>query len=337
MRRLIKYVIFLLFLGTQTSWGQSKVGSTAAPFLGISVAPRATSMGNAFAAVANDASTVYYNPGGLAGVPGAQLLFSHTDWLVDSKFNWIGFSFNLDGTNAIAFSIMQLDYGEEEVTTVLQPEGTGAFWSASDMVGTVAYSRALTDLFSVGGSVKYVRQKIYNESASAYALDIGLLFKTEFNDMKLGMSISNFGTDVRFDGRDLLQRVDLDENAIGHNETIIANLKTEDWPLPLFFRVGLAMDVFKNKYNRFTVAVDAFRPSDNTETINLGCEYGLNEWVFLRAGYKSLFRDDSEEGLTFGAGLNYNLGTAGAWSIDYSFVDFGLFENIQMFSIKVSR
>jgi len=318
------------------SWlfGQAKVGTTTAPFLGISVTPRATSMGGAFVAVANDVSALYYNPGGLGRITGSQLLFSHTEWLMGTNFNWVGFGLNLDGTNAIGACITQLDYGEEEVTTVDQPEGTGSKWGANDLAAALSYTRNLTDRFSIGGSVKYIQQKIYNESGSAFALDIGLLFTTQFKDMKLGMSISNFGTDLKFDGKDLLHRVDLDKDIIGHNETIVAKLKTESWPLPLFFRVGLAMDAVKTATTRFTVAVDAFRPSDNTEIINVGSEFSFNNWAFLRAGYKSLFREDSEEGLTFGAGLNYRFGTAGTWSLDYCFMDFGLFESIHMFSVK---
>ena len=327
-------IVILIAAGYNFCSGQAKVGTTAAPFLGISATPRATAMGGAFTAVANDVTTLYYNPGGLSRIKGTQILLSHTEWLMGTNFNWIGFAMDFDGVNAVGASITQLDYGEEDVTTVAQPEGTGAKWSAGDFAAAISYVRNLTDRFSIGGSAKYIQQKIYNESGSAFALDIGLLFTTQFNDMKLGMSISNFGTDLSFGGKDLLHRVDLDEETIGHNETIVARLKTENWPLPLFFRVGLAMDVFKTAISRFTIAVDAFRPSDNDETINIGGEFSVHDWVSLRAGYKSLFRHDSEEGLTFGAGLNYRFGSAGVWSLDYCFMDFGLFENVHMFSLK---
>lgn len=327
------FVILLLLSGL--AFGQAKVGTTSAPFLGISVAPRATSMGSAFAAVSNDASAIYYNPGGLSRIPNSEFVFSHTQWLLGTNFNWVGLVLKLTSDDAVGLSMTSLDYGEEEITTVEAPEGTGALWAASDLAVSASYSRSLTDRFSIAGTAKYIQQKIYNESASTFAFDIGLLFTTQFNDMKLGMSISNFGSDMRFEGKDLLQRIDLDENVIGNNDLIVANLKTDNWALPLFFRVGLAMDVVKSKMNRVTVAVDAFRPSDNTEIINFGTEYAFNNWVFLRAGYKSLFREDSEEGLTAGAGLNYTFGAAGTWSLDYCFMDFGLFESIHMFSLKI--
>jgi hypothetical protein len=315
------------------SQGQSKVGTTAVPFLGISVGPRATAMGGAFTAMCSDATALYYNPGGIAQIDHSQFLATHTGWLVGTSLNWIGFVYKLDPSNAIGIHVTHLDYGEEEVTTVDQPEGTGEKWTALDFAAGLSYARNLTDRFSIGGSMKFIQQRLWNESASAFAMDVGLLFVTDFNGMKLGMSISNFGTDMQMDGKDLLKRIDLDPEALGNNETIVSKLKTENWPLPLFFRVGVAMDVMRFGTNRLTISVDALRPSDNTEIVNAGGEIALGEMFFLRGGYKSLFREQSEEGLTLGCGADISLGSSMIWSFDYTYADFGLFQDIQMVSI----
>ncbi|MBN2103694.1 PorV/PorQ family protein [bacterium] len=315
---------------------QSKVGTTAVPFLGISVGPRATAMGSAFTAMTSDATSIYYNPGSFVQNPKSQVYVAHTDWLVNTSLNWAGLSFKLNPSNAIGISVTQLNYGEDErVTTVTQPEGTGEKWGASDLCAALSYSRLLTDRFSIGGSVKYIQQTIWNEHATAFALDVGLLFVTQFNDMRLGMSISNFGTDMQMEGKDLLKQVDLDPETIGHNETIVSRLKTETWPLPLLFRVGLAMDIFSMGQTKLTLAADALRPSDNTEIINTGAELGLAKMVFFRAGYKSLLRKESEEGLTFGAGFRVNVPNMMVMDIDYTWADFGLFETIQMFAVGI--
>jgi len=326
--------LFVAFAGS--AFGQSKVGTTAASFLGISVGPRATALGGAFAAVADDATSLYYNPAGIARAGRSQFVFSYTSLLVDTDFSWIGLMFNLDGANAIGLSLTQLNYGEEEVTTVLDPEGTGEKWGASDISIALSYARSLTDRFSIGGNAKFIQEKLWNESASAFAFDVGLLYITELHDMRLGMSITNFGTDMRLDGKDLLKRVDLDPEAIGHNDNIVSRLKTDDWPLPLFFRVGLAMDVLKQENLRLTTAIDALRPSDNSEVLNVGAEMELYRLLFLRGGYKSLFREDSEEGLTLGMGLNFSTGPGFSWAFDYTFADFGLLEDINMFSLGVT-
>ncbi|MBC7186026.1 MAG: PorV/PorQ family protein [Calditrichaeota bacterium] len=326
----------LVLAANGTIWAQTKVGTTAVPFLGISVGPRATGMGGAFAAVSNDATGLYYNPGALSQMPNSQLVVAHTRWLLGTNLNWVGLSLKLDADNAIGLSFTHLDYGEEEVTTVYLPEGTGERWGATDMAASLSYCRNLTDRFSIGGSVKYIQQKLWNETASALALDVGLLFVTQFKDLRMGMSISNFGTDMRHDGRDLLHRVDLDPEHIGHNETIVGKLKTESWPLPLFFRVGLAMDVLRQQNYRLTLAADAFRPSDNTETVNVGAEFELFRLLSVRGGYKSLFRSSSEEGLTAGVGVRLALDPRLAWQFDYTFADFGLFEPVHMVGASIT-
>ncbi|MDT8324249.1 MAG: PorV/PorQ family protein, partial [Bacteroidota bacterium] len=154
---------------------QSKVGTTAAQFLGIGVGPRAVAMGGAYVAMGDDASAMYWNPGGLSRIGHSQVVASHTGWLVDTDLNWVGLTLALDASNAIGISLTQLDYGEEKVRTVVMPEGTGARWTAQDLAFTITYARSLTDRFSIGGSFKYITQQIWNESASTIAFDVGLM------------------------------------------------------------------------------------------------------------------------------------------------------------------
>ena len=334
MKRIGLLFSALLFLINFT-FSQSKVGTTAAPFLGISIGPKAIGMGSAFVAVANDASALYWNPSGISRVMKTQFLASHTSWLVGSNINWVGVSMNFDNVNSIGISFTQLDYGEDNVTTVLSPEGTGERWTAMDMSIGLSYARNLTDRFSIGGTVKYINQQIYNESASAFAVDVGLLYITEFNDLKIGMSISNFGSDMKMDGKDLIRRIDLDPSSTGINKTIPSELKTDSWTLPLLFRVGIAMDVLKYEDIVVTTAIDAFRPSDNNSSVNIGMEFAWNNIFFARAGYKNLFLDNSEEGLNFGGGLKYNFMETSFVHVDYAYTAFGKFNNLHTFSLGV--
>jgi hypothetical protein len=335
MKTLLRSILVLLCLSSFV-FGQAKVGTTAAPFLGISVGPHASSMGGAFVALGNDATALYWNPGAASRMGVSQFVAARTNWLAGTTFNWLGLVLNFDGQNALGLHFTQLDYGEENVTSVTAPEGTGERWAAQDLAIGLSYCRNLTDRFSIGGSVKYVQQKIWNETASAFALDVGLLFITEFNDLRLGMSISNFGTDMTLDGKDLLHRIDLDPNAQGTNKTIVAKLKVDDWPLPLLFRVGVAMDVVKSGDFVLTLAADALRPSDNKESINVGGEIAWSDMVFLRGGYKSLLRTDSEEGLTAGIGVKYNIFGKTFINADYTYAKFGLFKDVQMFGVGVT-
>ncbi|MDZ7725828.1 MAG: PorV/PorQ family protein [candidate division KSB1 bacterium] len=313
---------------------QSKVGTSAVPFLGMSVSARATAMGTAFVGVADDATSLYYNPGGIVNSGPVSLAASYTDWILDTQFNWVGFIYNVDGSNALGLSVTYLNYGEEPVTTVTSPEGTGEMWSAGDLALSLSYARTLTDKFSIGGSAKYIQSTIWNETATSFAFDVGLLFTTPFDGMKLGMSISNFGTEMQYSGQDLINQIDLDPDKLGHNESIVANLKTQTWPLPLFFRVGLSKTIFETSEYSWLLAIDALRPSDNQEQVNIGNEIGIYDRFFVRAGYQSLFEKDREEGLTAGFGLSWPMANGMTWNLDYTYATYGILEkNIHMFAL----
>lgn len=331
----ILYSIWIsTLIAVNFSQAQSKVGTSAVPFLGMSVSARATAMGTAFVGVADDATSLYYNPGGIVNSGPVALTASYTDWILDTQFNWLGFIYNFDGNNALGVGVTYLDYGEEEVTTVTSPEGTGEMWSAGDLALSVSYARNLTDKFSIGGSAKYIQSTIWNETATSFALDVGLLFITPFDGMKLGMSISNFGTEMQYSGQDLIKQIDLDPDKLGHNESIVANLKTQTWPLPLFFRVGLSKYILETSEFSWLLAVDALRPSDNQEQVNIGSEIGLYDRFFLRGGYQSLFENDREEGLTAGFGLRWPMANGMTWRLDYTFAEYGILENnIHMFAL----
>lgn len=339
MRQFIQ-VSFVIMLGVtmlaDDASAQAKVGTTAAPFLGISVGPRATGMGGAFVASGSDASAMYWNPGGLSRSTGSQILGATTDWLVDTKFNWVGFKLAIDRDNAIGFSVTQLDYGEDIVTTVMQPDGTGERWTAQDIAVGITYSRNLTDRFSIGGTLKYISQRIWNESATAIAVDLGLMFVTPFDGMRLGMSLSNFGSDMQLQGRDLVRRIDLDPEATGNNNTIVASLKTDGWELPLFVRAGVAFDLFKSQDFLLTAASDVVLPSDNDMVVNIGGEVSFQNMLFVRAGYKSLFLEDAQEGLTAGIGVLYPIFGSTAASIDFTYQDFGVFDSVTTLTFGVT-
>lgn len=335
MKKNLLLIIVIGMLVTPAA-AQTKVGTSAAPFLGISVGPRGVALGGAFVAVANDASALYYNPGAISQPGFSQVLVSHTDWLVETDFDWVGVMVNLGDGSAIGVNVTQLNYGEELLTTELDQMGGEGTWTAADLAVGLTYARNLTDKFSIGGTAKFIQQKIWNESASSFALDIGLKYVTDFNGLTIGMSISNFGADMRLDGKDLYNNYDAEPNQSGNNGTIVSVLKTEDWPLPLLFRAGISMDAFRSDELRIVVAADALRPSDSAEILNVGGELSWRDMVFIRGGLKSLFLPEREESFTLGAGAKYEVSGANVVSFDFSHQEFGKFGGIQSFAIGVT-
>lgn len=332
MKSVIIFIMFLAMFAEPAA--QSKVGTTAANFLNIPIGSRATGMGGAFASIANDATTMFYNPGGLSRITGNEFTASYTEWLVSTKLNWLGVAVKLDENNAIGISVNQLDYGDEEITTAEQPNGTGQRWDAQDLAISLSYARNLTDRFSIGGTFKYITQRIWNESATAFAIDVGLLFYTQIEGLRIGMNISNFGSEMKMDGKDLLLSADIDPNNAGNNPNIASRLSTEYWPLPLMFSVGLSYDGLRTEDWLLTVATDAKIPNNESKYLNVGMELMWSDLISLRAGYNSLFKEAAEEGISAGIGIQYDFGGFTV-KVDYSYTDFGIFSEISRYTLSV--
>jgi hypothetical protein len=343
-----RILILLLMLSVSVGYGQYKGGTTAAQFLKIGQGSRAVGMGEAYVAMSDDASGLYWNPGGISRASGAQLMFGYTNWIADMDLNFFGIIAPLYGVGTVGVAITSLTMNDMLVRTEEEPDGTGERFSPSMLAMQLSFGRNLTDRFSIGFNAKYIQEQIWHMQASTMAIDVGTLFRTQFKDMRLGMSISNYGGDMQMSGRDALVRHDPEENAEGNNDQIPANQAVEAWDLPLLFRVGVALDVLEMGVSKLTIAADALHPNDNYESINLGAEFNVMDRFFLRGGYKSPFVETNsavassnietrEEGFTFGGGINLPLAGSGtALKIDYSYADFGRLTNAQRFTLNLT-
>jgi len=314
----------------------TKSGTTAAQFLKIQVGSRAIGMGSAYVALANDASSVYWNPAGLTNIKqkGA-VSFIHTNWLADTDFNVAIAALRVGTFGVLGLSFTSLSMPDMKVRTEFEPEGTGEYFSAMDLALGLSYARSLTDRFSLGFTGKYIRQQIWHMTASAIAFDIGILFKTDFKWLTLGMSISNFGPKMHYTGKDAFVNYDFTPDQWGDNENIFANLQTDEWNLPLLFRFGVAIEILKQDINRLSAGIEARHPNDNTENLSFGLEYGFKERFFLRGGYQALLEDESEKGLTLGIGLVYYLTRSAPFHFDYAYADWGRLTNTHRFSVEI--
>lgn len=333
-------VLVLLISGiTQAQLFRSttKVGTTAAQFLKIGAGARAIGMGNAQTALGGDIYSIYWNPAGLAGIQSStEVTFNHAQWLADISYDFAAAVLNMGEIGVLSASFTTMRVPEDEVRTIAAPEGDGRTWDAGSIAITMGYSRNLTDRFSIGVQAKYIRESVWNTSASGFAIDIGTMYVTPFNDLVIGAAISNFGTKMRLDGRDLRFNYDPNDNLDTGPNNIPALLMTDDFDLPLTFRIGLAMDLIQTRFFKVTAAVDATHPNDNSEYVNSGLEASYDNMLFIRAGYKSLWKENSEEGLTLGAGVKYPVGNSMSVYFNYGYADYNRLENVQFVDVGLS-
>lgn len=314
----------------------SKVGTTSAQFLKIGVGARAIALGGAFVAEANDLSALYWNPAGLARIQGSEVLMAYTQYLADINYNFAGFGTSLGNLGTISASLIYLDSGEMDVRTTDQPEGTGERFKVQDMALQLSFARALTDRFSIGTTVKYIREQVWHSAASAFAFDIGVLFTTPYDRLRLGANMANFGPKMQMSGRDIIFSQDPGQSQEGNVEIVNAEFLMDAHPLPLLFRVGLAWDAVDLGDHRLVVLSDAAHPNDNSEYINVGAEYSFRGLIAFRGGYRNLFELDGEQGLTLGAGLDLRLDRSMRVRFDYAYADFGRLEQTHWYTLNLS-
>lgn len=320
----------------QGSGGVSKRGTTAAPFLSVPQGARALAMGGAFVAVADDPSAMYWNPAGISDLRGIQFTFDHTYWIAGLQYEYLGATVNMGSVGTVGLNVTASNYGEMKVTTVDQQDGTGEVFNVTDLAIGLSYGLRLTEEFSIGFNPKFIYQKIWKMSAGAVALDVGIRYRTPFKGITLGMSVSNFGPKMKMTGNSALVVYQQDPANTGINNRIPAELQTDEWELPLNFRVGVAYDLVMGDIGKVTLALDAMHPSDNYECLNAGAEYVFDDVVYLRGGYKSIAQKDSEEGLTAGIGIKQFVMGNLQFSVDYAYQSFARLKNAQKISLGVS-
>lgn len=327
--------------------GVSKTGTTAATFLEIPVGASAVAMGNSFVSLASDATSLYWNAAGSAWLVQSEVLAVHTNWIADTRFDYAAFVLPVEDFGTLGVNFTSLSMDDMKVTTVEKPEGTGEYFSAGDLALGLSFAHRLTDRFTIGFNAKYIQQRIWHESATAFAVDVGTIFRTDIiGGLTIGASLSNFGTPMTMSGRDARQFGMLDPTKPGTNSQIPMNIEMDSWDLPLLFQIGVSTTPLKTDNYRLTVATDALDPSDDYQSVNVGGEFVFEEMLFLRAGFQSIFKGGQKPfgqdpnqpgGLSFGVGVSSGsfLSSGTTIKFDYAFRDMGRLSSINVFSLSV--
>ena len=345
---LVIAALLLLCMAPNSHAVKSRAGTATANFLEIGFGSAGIAMGDAYVSLAEDLSAMYWNPAGLGYMNKSEAQFSIQPWVADINTSFVGVGLALPRIGTLALGLTQVGYGDMPVTNLDFQEGTGELFTATEFAANLSYSRRLAQWFSFGASLKYISSQIWHSGASAIAVDLGVKLNTHFfsptgekaDGMNIGMSISNYGTRMKYDGIDLLNPIDIKPDEQGNYQYANGKFETVEWELPLIFRVGVAIHPIVLGGHRLTIAADALHPNNNTESVNVGAQYQLKMPAFgsfyLRGGYKALFMEDSEYGPTFGGGLLMNLMGNVALRLDYAYKSVGLLGNFHSYTCGIT-
>jgi hypothetical protein len=324
LRRSLLLSVAVVLILAVTCWSAQlfeKVGTVGAQFLKVGVGARGVAMGEAFVAVADDASATYWNPAGIATIQGSQFSLNHATWPAELSHEYAAYVFSykfIPGAIGVSATVLQMDPIPE--TTEYKPEGTGYQFDAGSMAFGLSYARMLTDRFSFGITGKYIHEGLADYAGSAWAVDLGTLYNIGFRDIKIGMCFQNMGGSYTF--RDA----------------------GKESPLPATFKVGSSMPVLKTTSQRLLASAEFNHPPDGDERVNVGGEYVYQRFapkfeLAGRAGYR--FNRD-EEGFTAGFGVKFPFVPIGlvskpsVWTVDYCYSAMGLLDVSHKISLSAS-
>ena len=245
-------LVVMLFLASGTP-GLFALGETGAQFLKIGVGARACAMGEAYTALSGDATGIYWNPAGLTQVASPEIAAMHNSWLMDMSYQYAAVAVPR-GFGTIGVGVAYSSSGDIPKYEDFEHKGE---YSAYDASGTVAIGIDRGGMVSYGLGLKFIHQKIEDETASGFGADLGLIARVPgHHSMALGLVLQNIGPEIQF----------IDESD----------------PLPLNVKVGLG-------YVRgpVTVATDVVMPRDDDVRAAVGGEVVLKGVLALRGGYNS--------------------------------------------------
>ena len=299
----------ILLVFPEWAWSQAKVGTAGAQFLELGVSARAIGMGDAFLSICDDVSAVYYNPAGLTQLTERQALFTHVTYSVEINYEFAALAYPTPRFGGVwGVSFYMLNAGDMPFTgeykVGVNPTQT---FTAKDYALSFSYARSLTDRFNVGMTLKVIDELYDTERATGWAADIGTLYDTGFKGFKIGMMISNFGPDLKF--------------------------ISQSYPIPMNFKFGGVLDIFRIENHRAVFAVEGSHPSDNMEKFNAGVEYWFKDLFSLRLG--DYFQYDAG-GISAGGGVRINASKATKLSFDYGYHDLGYLDGLHRFSLGVT-
>jgi hypothetical protein len=335
LQSLLGICSFLLIVGTQYSFSQpvavtageiTKVGLSGGQFLKIGVGARAAGMAGAYSGIADDLSAIFWNPAGVADIEGYASEVSHTFWFAGMSHSFAAASMPVGEKLRLAASFTSFSSGDIQITNTLDPDGaTTGTYNVADIAIGLTLAGYLTEKFSFGATAKFISHAFSTASAGGVAFDVSSRYKTGFNGIDLGFGISSLGGQMAYDGaafgRNVASSPGLGQ---GLSDT---RLETSPFNLPLSFRAGLGIDMFRGivedapevdlegiAKHGWIVGADFETFADVPEQVAIGTEYTYREFVSLRAGYR--FGSD-QFGISGGFGFRYLSGDFDG-RLDYS-------------------
>lgn len=279
----IVFSLSFIYLDVQAG-NKDRSGQAGAPELLIDPWARSLGWGSVTTANSRGVESMFSNIAGLSFVNKMDVAFTQTTWLKGSGIGISNFGLGVRAgeTGVIGLSVFSMSFGELNVTTTDQPDGTGATYKPSLLNFALSYAKTFSNSISAGLTVRIVSESIPDASAQGICLDAGVMYVTgERDQAKFGIALRNLGPQMKFTGDGFSIKAFFQ----GDDYSMSVFQRSESFELPTQLRIGASYDFLIGEINRLTMAANFTSNSFTKDQVSLGLEYSLKDYLQLRAGY----------------------------------------------------
>ena len=310
MKRTVLLLFFLVCL-VVTLHAQQGVYN----FLRIDVSARAAAMNGSFVSMKDDPNVIFYNPASLGTLTIPRVSVSYLDHLMDVSSGTLSYAQHIAGIGNVGAGIIYIDYGSFNRTDAsLNVLGT---FGAKELAFVAGISTQYDDDILLGINAKYIYSSIAEYTSNAIAADVGFLYEIPSQNLTIGGSILNMGTQL-------------------HTYNGVAE------SLPLDIKLGLTkrpehLPVFLNiDFHRLQESGERF--FDRFSNFTVGAEFFMSSSLRLRAGYNNKQHKELKMGTSAGlAGFSLGVGLIlKEYQIDYAYNSYGHMDGLHRFSLGIN-
>jgi hypothetical protein len=337
IRKIAIGIIFMTQAIAALAGNKDRIGQAGGNELLINPWARSSGFGSANTASVTGLEAMRLNVSGLAFTPKTEVGFHSTDWLrgpgTDIRVNSFGLAQRVGEQGVLGLSIMSMNFGDIQVTTVDLPEGGLGTFSPRFLNLGLAYAREFSNSIYGGIVVRTLSESIADAKASGVCFDAGIRYVTMEDDkLKFGISLRNVGPKISFNGDGFSTRVNLDE------KEFTVEQRRESYELPSLLHIGASYDVLLGakidslgkslkSMHRITFAGNFQSNSFGKDQVQFGVEYSFKDIFMIRGGYMYedglwdvATRTTAFTGPTAGATIQVPLNKNGStFDIDYSY------------------
>jgi len=289
MKNFYKYLIALFLTSlmilpaiNSMAGNKDRSGQAGAAELLIDPWARSSGWGGVNVANVNGLEGMYNNVAGMAFTPNTELIFAYTDWMKgsDIKVMSFGIAQRVSESGVFGLSVMSMNFGEIDITTINLEGGVGQFSPRYMNIG-LSYAKAFSNSIYGGLTLKIINESIADANAQGVAIDAGIQYITgEMENVKFGISLRNVGPKMVFSGDGFSLKTFVPNN----NNQFTTTQRNAAFELPAQLNIGGAYD-FLFDLSRFTLAANFSSNSFTKDQIILGGEFSFRDYVVLRAAY----------------------------------------------------